>query len=124
MCHGAPMARKSSSPVKRWNWRQRRHSPVRMRYGTTAATKKTGAMSPLARSAERERGIGEIEARGFAIFDAGEEAVEREQQEKGEERFRNEGAREEEDADRGEHGQGGVEGGAVAPGAAAPRSMR
>jgi hypothetical protein len=58
-----------------------------------------GGDEALGQESQRERGVGEIEARGLAVFNAGEKAVKGQEKEEGEDRFRNEGSREEEHAD-------------------------
>ena len=82
--------------------------------------KKTGSDESLGEHGDGQRCVGEIEPRRLSILKAGEKCVEREGEEESEQRFRDEEAGEEKDADGGEDGESGVEGGAVSPGAARP----
>ena len=61
--------------------------------------KEDGCDESFGEKSERERGIGEVKARRFAVLHAGEEAVKGKEKEEGEDRFRNEGSREEKHAD-------------------------
>src|ERR1700735_3642297 len=63
---------------------------------------------------QRKRRVSDVEALRLSVFEAGEEAIEREEQKEGKDGFGDERAREEKDADRGEHGQGWLNAGEMA----------
>ena len=100
--------------------RQRRQVPVRMQVGNCGGNEEDGRDEAFGEDAEGERGPHPIDVCGLAVFEAGDEEVERERGEEGEQDLGDEDAGEEEGSDAGEHAEGGVEGGAVAKGAACP----
>jgi hypothetical protein len=87
--------------------------------GNAAPTKKTGAMRPLVSRARATRGPHPVKAGGGPV-EAGDEAVEGDEQEKAEDGLGNDEAGKEKRADGGEHAQAGIEAGARTPGAARP----
>ena len=120
MCHGAAIARKSRNPV---NWLERLPAaPLageqQIRNGR--AEEEHRRDKALGEQRQRHAGPHPVGAQRLVQLQAGDERVERGQQEEGELRFRNDEARKQEWAHRGEHGQACVEAGAIAPGAARP----
>ena len=84
--------------------------------GNCRGDEEDGGDEAFGEDAEGERGPHPVDIDGLAVFEAGDEEVERERGEEGEQDFGDEDAGEEEGSDAGEDAEGGVEGGAVAEG--------